>query len=73
MTTFVHNLTRASEAHEPGIRHAAWHAAQAHNLMRNALKRELEAEIRGLLMAARVHGFNIAIERGKPVVTESPA
>ena len=73
MTTLVDDLYRASEAQEPGIRSAARHAAQAHNLMRDALKRELEAEIRGLLMAARVHGFNIAIERGKPVVTESPA
>jgi hypothetical protein len=74
MNTLVDGgVSRPAENRDVGSRQAARHAAHAHSLMRDALKRELEAEIRGLLMAARVHGFRIAIEAGKPVVTEQPA
>lgn len=68
MTTLTHDLL-PREAFHAGTRQAARHAAHAHDLLRDAVKRELEAEIRGLLMAARVHGFNVAIADGKPVVT----
>lgn len=69
MTTLSPDLIRPGDAQEATTRQAARHAAHAHDLVRDAVKRELEAEIRGLLMAARVHGFNVAISDGKPLVT----
>lgn len=38
------------------------YAAKTTTLLRDALKRELEAELRGLIMAARMHGFALAVE-----------
>lgn len=32
------------------------------------VKEELEAELRGLCMAARMHGFTIAVVDGKPTI-----
>lgn len=72
MTILEDDIPRPHEAHQTGAGQAARHAAHAHNLLRDALKRELEAEIRGLLMAARMHGFYVGIVGGKPVVTEAP-
>lgn len=73
MTSIVHDPSHAFATRDAAAaRQAARHAAHAHHLMRDALRRELEAELRGLLMAARVHGFRLAIEAGKPVVTELP-
>jgi hypothetical protein len=72
MITFPHDVIRPQVAHQAGTGQAARHALDAHNLLRDAVKRELESEIRGLLMAARVHGFHIAIQNEKPVVTELP-
>jgi len=37
------------------------HAAHATDLVRAAIQRELESELRGLVMAARLHGFRLAI------------
>lgn len=71
MTTLAEDMIRPHEAQPSAARQAARHAAHAHFLLRDAVKRELESEIRGLLMAARVHGFHIAIEDGKPLVTEA--
>lgn len=74
MTHLAQDLFHSHEIHPAAAaRQAARHAAHAHHLVRDAVKRELESEARGLLMAARVHGFHIAIEGGKPVVTEVPA
>lgn len=70
MTTLVHDLFRPREAHQANARQAARHAAHVHHQLREAARRELELEVRGLLMAARVHGFHIAIEGGRPVVSE---
>lgn len=69
MNTLTHDLVRPREIDDVGTRQAARHAAHAHDLLRDAVRRELEAEIRGLLMAARVHGFCVAIVDGKPVIT----
>lgn len=73
MIPLAQDPSRPHEASASAARQAARHAAHAHHLLRDAVKRELESEIRGLLMAARVHGFHVAIEAGKPVVTEAPA
>ena len=72
MNTLVHDLCRPHEAHLASARQAARHAAHVHHELRDADKRELELQVRGLLMAARVHGFQVAIEDGKPMVTEVP-
>ncbi|AMO23662.1 hypothetical protein [Ramlibacter tataouinensis] len=37
-------------------------AERANPLPRDAVQLELESELRGLIMAARMHGFRIAIE-----------
>jgi hypothetical protein len=61
---------------ECGDRHSATgnegqRESDALNLVRDAIKRELESELRGLLMAARFHRLELAISGGKPVVTDS--
>jgi hypothetical protein len=71
MPTPTHELVRPHEAHPAAVRQAARHALHADELLRDAVRRELEAEMRGLIMAARVHGFNVAIAEGKPVVTRA--
>lgn len=35
-----------------------------------AVRRELESEAKGLLMAARMHGFSISVMDGTAVVTD---
>jgi hypothetical protein len=37
------------------------HFAHAADLMRAAMQREFESEMRGLIMAARMHGFRLEI------------
>ena len=37
------------------------------------IKRELESELKGLLMAARLHGFTLAMINGKPAIVSSGA
>lgn len=56
--TLPMNTARPVSASEAPFFHAA-HAAQ---LMRSALQRELESELRGLIMAARLHGFRLVVE-----------
>jgi RNA-splicing ligase RtcB len=41
-------------------------AAHTAQLVRGAIQRELEAELRGLLMAARMQGFRLVLEDAKP-------
>ncbi|WP_145979576.1 hypothetical protein [Ramlibacter tataouinensis] len=41
---------------------ASAQGTRAAHLMRMAVQRELESELRGLIMAARLHGFRLAIE-----------
>jgi hypothetical protein len=43
--------------------HRAAHTAE---LIRGAIQRELEAELRGLLMAARMQGFRLELEEAGP-------
>lgn len=38
------------------------HARHSLQLMREAVRREMESELRGLIMAARMHRFRLAIE-----------
>jgi hypothetical protein len=72
MTTLAHDDCTTHEACQCETRQTERYANHAHTLLRNSLKRELESEVRGLLMAARVHGFHIEINEGKPMVTEVP-
>jgi hypothetical protein len=41
-------------------------AAHTAQLVRGAIQRELEAELRGLLMAARMQGFRLVLEDAGP-------
>jgi hypothetical protein len=50
----------------PAIPKVLHHAAHSAQLIRNAIQRELEAELRGLLMAARMQGFRLVIEESSP-------
>ncbi len=73
MSDRVHELFTPHEACRASARHAARHAAHARYLLREAIRRELELEASGLLMAARGHGFTLAIEDGKLVVIDVTA
>jgi hypothetical protein len=39
-----------------------YHAAHTAQLIRDAIQRELEAELRGLVMAARIQGFRLELK-----------
>jgi hypothetical protein len=47
--------------------HYAAHTAQ---VIRDAIQRELEAELRGLLMAARMQGFRLLLDEAGPRVVD---
>lgn len=38
------------------------HALHSMEVLRDALKRELECELRGLILAAHMHGFELSIQ-----------
>lgn len=61
--------TKEQEQEKTVLSHAA-HSAQ---VMRSAIKRELESEMRGLLMAAQMHGFHLTLADGVPVATDLKA
>src|SRR4030095_4322326 len=54
---------------------ASEYAAHSAQVIRGAIQRELEAELRGLLMAARMQGFRLLIEEPGPraVALKNPA
>ena len=73
MTDRVHELFTPYEACRAGARQAARDPAPARYPLRGGHKGRLELEVSGLLMAARGHGFVVAIEDGKPVVIDVTA
>lgn len=59
--------TDGNSQQEKTLLSCAAHSAQ---LLRGAIKREIESEARGLLMAAQMHGFHLTLNDGVPVVTD---
>jgi hypothetical protein len=49
-----------------GADEAMHYAAHSAQVIRGAIQRELEAELRGLLMAARMQGFRLVLEEAGP-------
>lgn len=57
------DTTRITPQHAGKALHYAAHKSQ---FVRSTIQRELEAELRGLLMAARMHGFRLMLEEARP-------